>query len=206
MASLKLVIGAIVALTLAACGDPVSMKANDALALAKDDHEVIKELVAVVNNQTRIIQALNTKVSNLEAIVSQIQFVDEEDDEEDCPPPPPPKKAAPQAKPQQSKDMGPLQKYFKQDQLNIVVFKEDWCPHCKRYMAAVREWGDPSLNFIIVDLAKDKELAKFRQGTGIPETHIYSIDGRLLAKQSGFSDKADFQQWFNKFKSKRTAA
>ena len=187
-----LLLGFLVVLGLTGCEEERSYQYQlEQLVAAKDER---------INLQNLLIEQLQSEnkflKQNIQVIQQYVYEDDSDEEEEDCPPPPPPKKEV--KKPVQ-KDISKLKALFKPDKLNVVIFKEDWCPHCRRYMAAIKDWDDPSLNFIIIDLAKDKELAKFQQGKGIPETQLYSGDGKFLAKDSGFSDKESFAKWFKKY-------
>jgi outer membrane murein-binding lipoprotein Lpp/glutaredoxin len=159
-------------------------------------------LVSAVNQQNQIILSMSQR---LDAFESQVEIAYEDDEEEeDCPPPPPPKKAAPKAEPKKVTAIPPeLKARLQEGKLNVVVFKEDWCPHCRRYLAAIKTWNDPNLNFIVVDTSKEPKLAKYKMKNGIPETQLYSGTGQFLAVDSGFSDKENFQKWFNKYQTKK---
>lgn len=159
-------------------------------------------LVSAVNQQNQLILVLSQR---FDAFENQIELVyEDEEEEEDCPPPPPPKKTAPKAEPKKVTSIPPeLKSRMQEGKLNVVVFKEDWCPHCRRYMAAIKTWDDPNLNFIIVDTSKEPKLAKHKMKNGIPETQLYSGSGQFLAVDSGFSDKENFQKWFNKYQVKK---
>ena len=159
-------------------------------------------LISAVNQQNQIILVLSQR---LDAFESQVEIVYEDDEEEeDCPPPPPPKKAAPKAESKKVTTIPPeLKARVQEGKLNVVVFKEDWCPHCRRYMAAIKTWGDSNLNFIVVDTSKEPKLAKYKMKNGIPETQLYSGTGQFLAVDSGFSDKENFQKWFSKYQAKK---
>lgn len=159
-------------------------------------------LISAVNQQNQIILVLSQR---LDAFESQVEIVYEDDEEEeDCPPPPPPKKATPKSEAKKVSSIPQeLKARMQEGKLNVVVFKEDWCPHCRRYMAAIKTWDDPNVNFIVVDTSKEPKLAKYKMKNGIPETQLYSGTGQFLAVDSGFSDKENFQKWFNKYQTKK---
>ena len=159
-------------------------------------------LISAVNQQNQIILVLSQR---LDAFESQVEIVYEDDEEEeDCPPPPPPKKATPKSEAKKVSSIpSELKARLQEGKLNVVVFKEDWCPHCRRYMAAIKTWDDPNVNFIVVDTSKEPKLAKYKMKNGIPETQLYSGTGQFLAVDSGFSDKENFQKWFNKYQTKK---
>ena len=189
------------ALFLGGCGNNDVVVDKNINKLFRDVNELsgsVNSMINVINRQNRIIEALNARIDELESL----QVVYEE--EEDCPPVviTPPKKATPAKKPEKASTS--LQSRFKADRLNVVVFKEDWCPHCRRYLAAIKDWNDPTLNFVVVDTAKEPELAKLKRKNGIPETQVFSGAGTFLTMESGFSNKEDFQKLFNKYQPKRT--
>jgi glutaredoxin/outer membrane murein-binding lipoprotein Lpp len=159
-------------------------------------------LISAVNQQNQIILVLSQR---LDAFESQVEIVYEDDEEEeDCPPPSPPKKATPKSETKKVSSIpSELKERLQEGKLNVVVFKEDWCPHCRRYMAAIKTWDDPNVNFIVVDTSKEPKLAKYKMKNGIPETQLYSGTGQFLAVDSGFSDKENFQKWFNKYHTKK---
>ena len=158
-------------------------------------------LVSAVNQQNQLILVLSQRFDVFE---NQIELAyEDEEEEEDCSPPPP-KKAAPKVEPKKVSSIpSELKARLQEGKLNAVVFKEDWCPHCRRYMAAIKTWDDPNLNFIVVDTSKEPKLAKYKMKNGIPETQLYSGTGQFLAVDSGFSDKENFQKWFNKYQTKK---
>lgn len=197
------IVAILFAIFLSGCGDSHSIQISQLNEEVKSLTTTTQELVKIVNIQTKVIQNLDQRMSELES--NGIIYEGEDDEEEeDCPPPPPPKKAAPKAEPKKVTTIPPeLKARVQEGKLNVVVFKEDWCPHCRRYMTAIKTWDDPNLNFIVIDTSKEPKLAKYKMKNGIPETQLYSGTGQFLAVDSGFSDKENFQKWFNKFQVKK---
>ncbi len=206
MKTVNLLICVFLSLFLTGCGETAGDFSNR-LANLEEKADItavnINKLVAVINQQNQIISILAAKVEAYEEPGAVIYY---DEEEEDCESPAQtPKKPAVKPSPKAStKAPAAIKSKFRDDALNIVIFKEDWCPHCRRYMAALKDWHDVDLNFVVIDTTKEPGMSKFKKKNGIPETQIYSSSGEFLAVESGFSDKADFQKWFNKYQTKRT--
>lgn len=181
--------------------------------------EQVRQLIETQAYQAGVVDKLSKQVMNLsdelacakkqlddatDSVNSLISAYEQTEDCEPAPAPAPKKTSKSKTSNTSINFPSTLQSQVKSDKLNVVIFKQDWCPVCRRTLQAISEIPNDSYNFIIVDTQKHPEMSKFMTGKGIPEIQVYS--GKLIYqdKMIGFpsnpGSKNEFLSWLTKFK------